>query len=234
MRKEEVHVYSEWVRNLLATGGLDDRCGILALNTLSVIALYEGDTVSNVLASLTKDIFHEDADYEDSLDAFHQRLFQAISSYYGSMATERKVTLGDLELYMISEDYLSLVAIDDYACSEEIVRKVLKLSGDVEQDGQDEPASFWYSVMALMISEYKNCYNLLLGNALLRILTFHKKRFGNGSQSAYMFLKNQLNPRGYFGYYLKGEFSKEELYSILFIGFDCVVTILEYERENNL
>ncbi len=85
---------------------------------------------------------------------------------------------------------------------------------------------------ALMLQFYKKEYNLLLGNLVFRSLIYLGQNSNNTAVSCANYIALQQNINGYFGNYLKDQFSKDEITAILNISFDCILTILEFQDES--
>lgn len=228
--KNEIQEYYDWLKHLIVVDDLDEPCRILILNTLYLITIYV-EKKSCILNPLLIDIKTANTASEDCLVSFHRNIYEYFYKSDNSTMIEHNNIKNNIRQRMLSNEYLSLVIVHNYLYSEKIVKQIVQLSKNVIHCERHEASDFWYGVTALMILEYKNHYNLLLGNALLRTLILHNKKFGNAVESAYAFLKNQFNPKGYFGYYLKDKLDQRDLFSILCIGFDCVLTILEFENK---
>jgi hypothetical protein len=80
---------------------------------------------------------------------------------------------------------------------------------------------------SMMILAYKNEYDLMLGNRILRSLNYIYRKINFTMYHTINYLSLQQNPDGYFGNYLKKKFNSRDIYSILSVSFDCIRTLLE-------
>jgi hypothetical protein len=80
---------------------------------------------------------------------------------------------------------------------------------------------------SVMILAYKNEYDLMLGNRILRSLNYVYNDINSTMYHTINYLSLQQNPDGYFGNYLKKNFNSRDIYSILSVSFDCIYTLLE-------
>ncbi len=87
----------------------------------------------------------------------------------------------------------------------------------------------YYLLEATIMLAYKRSYNLPLGNMLFRTLNYIEHDFYPSLNSSFNFLLLQQNIDGYFGNYMKKEFSLVDIDNILNISFDSIQTILEKE-----
>jgi hypothetical protein len=80
---------------------------------------------------------------------------------------------------------------------------------------------------SVMMLAYKNEYDLMLGNRILRSLNYAYNEINSTMYHTINYLSLQQNPDGYFGNYLKKNFNSRDIYSILSVSFDCICTLLE-------
>ena len=90
---------------------------------------------------------------------------------------------------------------------------------------------YLHLLKALSILFYRKNYDILSGNYILRSLIYLEgiSCRSKTTDSYINYLKLQQNSNGYFGNYLKNEFSPSEITSILNISLNSCITLLEYE-----
>lgn len=83
-------------------------------------------------------------------------------------------------------------------------------------------------LQAYLINLYKEDYNIIEANILLRAIIYLNPKSKIVIESCINYIKIQQNVNGYFGVYFKTKFTDEEITKILNKTLDCIITLLIY------
>lgn len=228
---KEFDLYKKWLDKIIEEEELDELSTIIIYNTYQLFSVYNiqydfSDYNSNIFAHLPANC------NDKTVNGFgiHFELFEMFKMLSNSQEKDFFQIKSLLKEQMLSYNCFALsMQLSAPAHEKRIISDIIK--NLYTKCFNQQPSMVILSMLiASMLTAYKKHYNLLLGNVIMRLLLNLNVKKDECINSAYSFLKMQQNPHGYYGFYLQGDFKKSDLSTILYIGFDCMVTILEYEN----
>ncbi|NPD82407.1 hypothetical protein HPS57_10545 [Prevotella sp. PINT] len=214
---EKFSKYQKWISDYLNSTEVDGMCAIIIFNTYCLL-LQNGINVENSSWFDSRVILQlagiEEGDNQDSLTSFHLRLFRTFRQHSTSLNINKNIARDyDVMQYELDKEKISNIKDKYHSLFSSLSDHTNLLTG-------------------CLLEAYRK-YDLFTGNALFRLIIRIGAVNNESIVSAYSFLRMQQNPEGYFGFYLKKHFETNELRAILCISFDCIATILKYNRYGN-
>lgn len=248
--KEILNNYYQWLLTIIyGERNLSPLSKLLIYNTAKILYSYESD-IKEYLVDVES--YFNNIDYKGlkSMSKYHLSLFAFSNgnnstslfirkwiNYMKSKQIGDKFSFPNYYWQIKKEDIeiLKTIPINLYSLKNNILKyysiiSILSKFGTSPNSISLEINNI-YILESMMLIAYKN-NDFILGNMIFRMLLYSNIKFDNIMDSAYNHIILQQNAKGYFGNYLKNYFSKDELPSLLNIGFDCLTTLSEYTDSN--